>query len=241
MEYFLTRTNRKTAAIYVRDGRVEVRAPLRLSRREIDSLVLSKEKWINQRLEKSIEQAKQREEFKLDYGSFATLRGDAYPLTERAGTHAGFDGKVFYLPSALDPVQIKSVIVQVYRRFAKAYLTERVLYYSNIMGAAPAVIRINGAKTRWGSCSAKRSVNFSWRLIMADGDVIDYVIVHEAAHLFEMNHSARFWAIVGRVLPDTRSGRHGFGSYRNGSLVRAGNDCRQLGWKHMNPSRLRSP
>ncbi|MDR2568929.1 MAG: M48 family metallopeptidase, partial [Oscillospiraceae bacterium] len=56
----------------------------------------------------------------------------------------------------------------------------------------------------WGSCSAKKSLNFSWRLIMADEDVIDYVVVHELAHLIEMNHSVRFWAVVERVLPDYR-------------------------------------
>jgi len=77
-----------------------------------------------------------------------------------------------------------------------------VEHYAGLMSASPTAVKINGAKTRWGSCSAKKSLNFSWRLVMADDSVIDYVVVHELAHITEMNHSARFWAIVAGVLPD---------------------------------------
>ena len=75
------------------------------------------------------------------------------------------------------------------------------------MSVTPSAVRINGAKTRWGSCSGKKSINFSWRLIMASDDVIDYVVVHELAHLLELNHSARFWAVVEKILPDCRERR----------------------------------
>jgi len=86
-------------------------------------------------------------------------------------------------------------------------MAERVAHYKEIMGVSPAAVKINGAKTRWGSCSAKKSLNFSWRLIMADDAAIDYVVVHELAHMFEMNHSERFWAIVAGVLPDYKERR----------------------------------
>ena len=70
------------------------------------------------------------------------------------------------------------------------------------MNVTPIAVKVNSAKTRWGSCSGRNSINFSWRLIMADDDVIDYVIVHELAHIKEHNHSDRFWAVVASVLPD---------------------------------------
>jgi len=85
---------------------------------------------------------------------------------------------------------------------AKRNLTKRVLYFSQRMSVTPSSIKINGAKTRWRSCSSRKSLNFSWRLIMADSEVVDYVVVHELAHLSEMNHSKRFWAIVENILPD---------------------------------------
>jgi len=91
------------------------------------------------------------------------------------------------------------------RRLAKEVLPGKVAHYAALMGVQPARIKITGAKTRWGSCSAKGNLNFSWRVMLADDDAIDYVVVHELAHLMEMNHSPRFWAIVAQYYPDYQS------------------------------------
>jgi predicted metal-dependent hydrolase len=203
--YTLIRSRRKTLALYIRNGGVEVRAPLRTPKRDIDNFVASKEKWIADKLAKSRERCLRREAFTLDYGGAVTFRGGSYPLTARDGTRAGFDGEAFYLPPDLSPEQIKATVVQIYRRLAKIHLTERVAHFAELMNTTPAIVKISGAKTCWGSCSAKGRVNFSWRLVMADDSVIDYVAVHELAHLREMNHSVRFWAIVGGVLPDYKA------------------------------------
>ena len=202
--YTLTRSKRKTVALYIRDGGAEVRAPLKMPKRDIDRFVASKENWIADKLSQSRERAERREAFALNYGDAVTLRGTEHAITARNGTRAGFDGEVFYLPPNLGPEQIKAGCVQIYRHLAKKHLTGRAAFYAGQMGVTPAAVKINGAKARWGSCSTKRSVNFSWRLMMADDGVIDYVVVHELAHLSEMNHSARFWAIAESVLPDCR-------------------------------------
>jgi len=202
LDYILTRSSRKTTAIHIRNGNVEVRAPLRKSKQDIDRFVLSKEQWIIKNIAKQKTQIKHQGSFRVDYGSHITWRGNPYPIVGRTGSKAGFDGDVFYMPQGLTPEKIKAVCIQVYRRLALTYFIGRVSYYSAQMGIAPAAVKINGAKTRWGSCSAKRSINFSWRLAMAEDCVIDYVVVHELAHLIEMNHSVRFWAVVASVLPD---------------------------------------
>ena len=88
------------------------------------------------------------------------------------------------------------------RALAKEILPAKVAKYAGLMGVAPALVKVSGAKARWGSCSAKGNLNFSWRLMLAGEDAIDYVVVHELAHLLEMNHGARFWAVVERALPD---------------------------------------
>jgi len=93
------------------------------------------------------------------------------------------------------------------RARAKEILPKKVAHYSGQMGVSPARITITGARTRWGSCSGKGNLNFSWRLMLACEDEIDYVVVHELAHLREMNHSPRFWAVVEAVLPDYRERR----------------------------------
>ena len=201
--FTLTRTRRKTIALYIRNGGVEIRAPLRASMRDIDNFVASKEKWITDKLMQSNERAIRRENFNLNYGDSVTYRGNEYPIAARAGKLVGFDER-FYMPPDLSPEQIKAACVQIYRLLAKRDLTNKVLNYAKMMGVMPSAVKINGAKTRWGSCSSKKSINFSWRLIMSEDDVIDYVVVHELAHLIEMNHSAKFWAIVENILPNHR-------------------------------------
>ncbi|MDR1061142.1 MAG: M48 family metallopeptidase, partial [Clostridiales bacterium] len=111
------------------------------------------------------------------------------------------DGCVI-VPPGLAPDAIKSALIRIYRRLAKQSLSERLWEYAALMGVSPASMRITGAKTRWGSCSGKNSINFSWRLIMAPNDVIDYVVVHELAHIRQHNHSPAFWAVVAKYMPD---------------------------------------
>ena len=202
IDYILKRSSRRTTGIYIRNGRVEVRAPLQLPKQDIDRFVSSKERWITKNLATQQSQIKQRDSFQIDYGSNINWRGKPYPIVSRDGTRAGFDGDAFYMPPGLTPQQINALCIQTYRRLAMVHFTNRVAYYSGQMGVTPSAIKINSAKTRWGSCSSNKSINFSWRLAMADDRVIDYVIVHELAHLVEMNHSPRFWAIVEGILPD---------------------------------------
>ena len=203
-DYTLVRSGRKTVALCVRDGALEVRAPLATPKREIDRLIASKQKWIADKLAESAERAAKRMEFTLGYGHTVTYRQKEYPIVAVDGNRVGFDDERFYMPPGLSPEQIKYMCVQIYRMIAKRDLTKKALEFARRMNVLPASVKINGAACRWGSCSSRRNINFSWRLIMADEDVIDYVVVHELAHLTEMNHSPRFWGIVEGVFPDYR-------------------------------------
>ena len=94
-----------------------------------------------------------------------------------------------------------------YIRQAKAYLPQRVAYYSEQMGLYPTQVRITGARTRFGSCSSQGHICFSWRLMQYPPEAIDYVVVHELAHLRYMNHGAEFYALIARYLPDWKARR----------------------------------
>ncbi|MBS4026276.1 MAG: M48 family metallopeptidase [Clostridia bacterium] len=89
-----------------------------------------------------------------------------------------------------------------YRQQANEAIMLRVRYYSEKVGVAYNTVRIKDQKTRWGSCSAKKNLNFNWRLIMAPPEVLDYVVVHELCHLIHLNHSPAFWQLVKNQLPD---------------------------------------
>ncbi|MDY3618953.1 M48 family metallopeptidase [Agathobaculum sp.] len=90
---------------------------------------------------------------------------------------------------------------------AKKILPERVSYYSNVMQLYPSGVRITAARTRFGSCSVKDRLCFSYRLMDYPQAAIDYVVVHELAHILHKNHGQQFWTLVESVLPDYRSRR----------------------------------
>ena len=90
---------------------------------------------------------------------------------------------------------------------AKEIIPEKVKYFSSVMGVNPTRVSINSAKTRFGSCSSKNTLNFSCRLMSYDERAIDYVVVHELAHLCEMNHGPKFYKIIESTLPDYKERR----------------------------------
>ncbi|HHT16537.1 MAG TPA: M48 family metallopeptidase [Papillibacter sp.] len=91
---------------------------------------------------------------------------------------------------------------------AKAYIPPRVAHYSALMGLEPAGITITGARTRFGSCSGKNRLCFSWRLMQYPPEAIDYVVVHELAHIRHKNHSRAFYDLVARYMPDHKTRRN---------------------------------
>lgn len=94
-----------------------------------------------------------------------------------------------------------------YRWRAVAFFRERVALLSARLGVRHGRITVRGQKTRWGSCSHKGNLSFNWRLMMASEAVVDYVIIHELAHLREMNHTAKFWKLVAEHCPSWRENR----------------------------------
>jgi hypothetical protein len=79
--------------------------------------------------------------------------------------------------------------------------------YAGMLGRRAAAVSLRDTRSRWGSCSARERLSFSWRLAMAPPEVLDYVAAHEAAHLVEMSHGSRYWEVVERIMPDYRRHR----------------------------------
>ena len=202
-QYTITRSERETTAIYVRNGCVEVRCPTWLPQSDIDRYVANKKEWIERNLRADNSRLKERSAFVLDYGSMVFYRGKKYPVVAGLRDYAVFDCTAFRIPPDLSPEGVKSVCVHLYITLAKYYLPERTKELARKTGAIPNAVKINNAKTRWGSCTSTKNINFSWRIIMAPDDVIDLVIIHELTHLKVMNHSKLFWEQVDSILPDS--------------------------------------
>jgi len=99
--------------------------------------------------------------------------------------------------SVLDPQKIPH-----YKKLARETIPPRVAEFAEKYGFEYNSIKITSAMTRWGSCTSKRNLNFTYRLALAPEEVRDYVIVHELCHLRQMNHSRKFWKEVSDIMPD---------------------------------------
>lgn len=93
------------------------------------------------------------------------------------------------------------------RRDARARIIDRVQFWATEMAIVPKRVAVKDQRSRWGSASSLGNVNFNWRIAFMPDDIFDYVVVHELAHLQEMNHSPAFWAIVARYSPRYREHR----------------------------------
>lgn len=207
----IVRSNRKTIGLQITTrGEIIVRAPNQTSLRDIEKVLDKSKRWIDKKLQKvSLIQAKIRPKNFTEGEEFLYL-GEKYKLVFRKSTSKTLDlHDNFIIDEKLinQPKRICEAFESWYREEMRSYASDKISIYAKILEVSPNKIRISGAKTRWGSCSGKRNLNFCWRLIMAPEEIVDYVIVHELCHLREMNHSKNFWGLVDDIFPDWKEKR----------------------------------
>ena len=202
----LVRSKRRTLSLIVEiDGSLTVRAPLRMKEADIRRFAEEKRDWIKRKQA----QIKKDAETPHQYadGEIFWYLGQEVPLRiVPDGKSALVMDRVFKLKKSARP-QAQSHFEAWYKKQARRVLAERVDHFAREYGFKVEKMRISSARTRWGSCSQKGTLSFTWRLVMAPPEVIDYVVVHELCHLKVMNHSKAFWAQVGAILPDFKKRR----------------------------------
>jgi predicted metal-dependent hydrolase len=198
----IVRSRRRTITLVVtQDSTLLVRAPLRASNSYIERVVRKKSAWIRQKLvEVSLRPKSPAKEF-VNGEEFMYL-GQAYKLclVEQAEKDIELTDKLC-LSARVKPIA-RFVLRRWYKAAALKIIGQRCQWYADATGLKPVAVNITEARKRWGSCGSKGTLNFSWRLIMAPPEVIDYVIVHELAHIGRLNHSPAFWRQVADILPD---------------------------------------
>jgi predicted metal-dependent hydrolase len=113
-----------------------------------------------------------------------------------------------------DPAHVSRRVRDHLAALARAGLAERARPLANRLGRNIVRISVRDTKSRWGSCSSSGNLSFSWRLIFAPADVVDYVVAHEVAHLVEMNHGPRFWRLVDSLAPGSAKHRRWLDRHR---------------------------
>jgi predicted metal-dependent hydrolase len=211
VDYALRRSARRSIGFMIDDDGLRVTAPRRCTQTDIDNAIRAKQRWILTKLLERGERRAQRQErapvewkdgARLPYlGGDITLR-----LEEASRSHCQYDAAsrelwIGVVPG-LSEWQLKERVKLWFQAEAKKLFKERLDFFAPQLNVTYEAFALSSAGTRWGSCTIEGNIRLNWRLIHYPASLVDYVVVHELAHLREMNHSPRFWATVAEVYPD---------------------------------------
>ena len=176
------------------DGRVTLSVPRGAPVSEAMAFARQQEGWIRRALAALPAKAV------VTHGTLLPVEGRKLTLAPASGRLVRVEGESLLVPG--DPGQAGVRAMSFLKVLARSRLIEASDRHAATLGVCYARLSLRDARSRWGSCTADRSLMYSWRLAMAPVEVLDYVAAHEVAHLVEMNHAPAFWAIVARLMPD---------------------------------------
>lgn len=200
----IKKSNRKTVSIFIeRDGSISALVPERLDTSEIEEVIKGKEYQIHKNLAEwtQLNDRQVLREF-VNGQSFLYL-GRNYRLKlvdEKLGEVQFVKGH--FLLSKLEIDNAKEYFIEFYRRKLRVKVKPLVAQFKEQLGVSPNDIKVMELQNRWASCSAKGNVNFHWKCAMAPMDVLQYIVVHELAHLIHLNHTPEFWNELDKILPN---------------------------------------
>ncbi len=208
LHYQLERRQRRTVGLKITAAGLVIHAPKRITQSHLESLIALKADWIRKKL--AALTANQIPALQWQDGEQLLLLGNMFTLAIK---HDLRSRAVEYAPGILhlampnhnDQTAVARKVVQWYKKQALVDFARRLALFSTRLGVALPTLFLSNAQTRWGSCNSKKEIRLNWRLLQAPPHIINYVICHELAHLKEMNHSAKFWAVVASIYPDYKS------------------------------------
>ncbi|MDP1896858.1 MAG: SprT family zinc-dependent metalloprotease [Sulfurimicrobium sp.] len=206
--YLLLRSpRRRSIGLKVGPTGLTVSVPARLLQHEWEAVLHQKSDWVRDKLEHM--RAHAVPDFCWQHGEFIPFLGRSLELVVETGgprTQAVRCDSLLRvgLADPGDSAALKNRVIHWYRREALVFFQDRVQLLARQLDVSVSRLSLTSARTRWGSCSSSGAIRLNWRLIKAPPAVIDYVVVHELAHLIELNHSSAFWQIVTQACPDFR-------------------------------------
>jgi hypothetical protein len=206
VSYTLKRSaKRRSIGLQINEHGLTVSMPLRASEKWLHEVLQEKAQWVVDKL--AGWQSKQVAPQQWLDGETILFRGESFvlrlvPGLVRAQPVLAEHELIVPLLDLSCAIAAKKKIMQWYKREAERVFEECVAHFAPLMGVTPREIKLTAARTQWGSCTTQGVVRLNWQLVTMPLHLIDYVVVHELAHLQEMNHSAAFWAVVERACPD---------------------------------------
>ena len=216
--YTIKRSPRRRLSLTIDHRGLRVLGPMNLSLRQSESLILMHEPWILQKLD---EWRPERLNRGWSINGASPLPIFGVPHSVRTLEHTARNPRIEQLNNSLilhtkEPLNTErnhKALVQWLRHEALSYFESRINEFASRMQVRASALSLSQARTRWGSCTSNGHIRLNWRLVHLPQDLVDYVIVHELAHLKEMNHSPRFWDVVATVCPDHKTARKALRSH----------------------------
>jgi len=206
--YTLKRSSkRRSIGLRIDERGLTVSVPLRASEKWLHSVLRDKAGWVVEKM--AGWQARQAPVIQWRDGEPVPFCGNMLKLRvvpDLYGAPPILCGENLHLCLAqpASPQRIEQAVGQWYRQQALDLFGQRVAHFAPQLQVVPRAVKLSAARSQWGSCTVRGVVRLNWRLIKLAPALTDYVVVHELAHLLEMNHSAAFWQVVGSVCPDYR-------------------------------------
>ena len=205
---------RKTAQIRVQAEKIEVRIPSWVTDQWVEKWISERSEWICKKWDE-VHRASQLFNIQIQPGSPIPLLGKSYQLRWQTAANPIVKLDDEFIQVSLsgksgkpEEEQVKQRLEAWYKQKAEHHLTERLDYWQERMGLFSKSLKVKGYKRRWGCCSGTGEIAFNWKLIFADEELIDYVVIHEIAHLQHMNHSKAFWLLVEQYCADWKRCRN---------------------------------
>lgn len=208
ISYTLKRSaKRRSIGLQINGKGLTVSMPLRASEKWLHSVLQEKAGWVVDKLDNW--QDKKVTVPKWEDGETILFRGEQFTLRivsglQRAQPQLGASELII---PVYDPANRRAVLGKIlrwYKREAEQVFGECIEHYAPLMKLHPKQVKLTAARTQWGSCTAQGVIRLNWQLVTMPLQLIDYVVVHELAHLQEMNHSPAFWRVVEAACPDYR-------------------------------------
>jgi predicted metal-dependent hydrolase len=204
--YTLKRSGkRRSIGLRIDDRGLTVSMPLRASEKWLHSVLQDKARWVVEKLEgwqtRLLPIIRWQDGEKIDYlGELLVLRVEQNLF---AAPPARYGNELWvFVANGSQVKPIGEMVSCWYKQQAEQFFIQRAAHYAPLLKVTPRSLKLSEAKSQWGSCTANGSVRLNVQLIKLPPRLIDYVVVHELAHLRELNHSAAFWRVVESVCPD---------------------------------------
>lgn len=203
---YALRRDRRRLAMRIDERGLAVGAPRSIPLAEIEAFIRTHGDWVLEKLAEYASRIAPRH-LPIHDGARLPVLGVELPIRVTIGNNRGFwDAEALWL-AARPTTDLALLARRALQRRALEHFRPRLQGMVDRLGRPMPPLSLSSARTRWGSCSSHSGIRLNWRLIHLSPDLIDYVIAHEAAHLIEMNHGPRFWALVERLHPDWRAAR----------------------------------